>query len=296
MFNVYCVMRHFFATLSIVLSLVLAAGAQAQLSLDSTSIVIGEQATLTVERTTSYPTTDELTDESIVALRQWYDTATQQQHTVLTSFEPGEHWIHVGDDSILLTVNDVDGVDTTSDEIKDIAGLMTEPYTFWEIFRWVLLVIVVAIIVVAIYYVAKRLRNNQRIIGPAAVPPRPLDERTLAALEELRRRQLWQQGKAKDYHTELTDIVRGFIEEACGINSTEMTSDETLASLAQWRASHSDIPAETEQMLGNILHTADMVKFAKMEPLPYEHDRSMNDAIHFVQTMTSQPEKTEPDA
>ena len=42
-------------------------------------------------------------------------------------------------------------------------------------------------------------------------------------------------------------------------------------------------------MLRQILTTADMVKFAKSEPLPYEHDRSMSNAVAFVQQTVPQP-------
>ena len=43
------------------------------------------------------------------------------------------------------------------------------------------------------------------------------------------------------------------------------------------------MPIGSLEKLQQILTTADMVKFAKSEPLPNEHDRSMNYAVSFVQ-------------
>ena len=99
-------------------------------------------------------------------------------------------------------------------------------------------------------------------------------------LEELRQQQLWQQGKVKEYYTELTDTVRVYLEEACGIQSTEMTTDQTLDAFHSSPASGS----ETEASLRQILQAADMVKFAKSQPQPYQHDLALGQAIDFIKT------------
>ena len=112
--------------------------------IDTNAIALGDQTTLRMQNPNTMPSLDELSNNGIQALSQSYDTASGVLSTVITSFEPGERWLHVGEDSILLTVNDVEGVDTVSTEIKDIMGILSQPYTFWEIFRWVLLVLLVS--------------------------------------------------------------------------------------------------------------------------------------------------------
>ena len=47
-------------------------------------------------------------------------------------------------------------------------------------------------------------------------------------LEKLKGEKLWQAGKVKDYYTELTDIVRIYIEERYGVQAIEMTTEEIL--------------------------------------------------------------------
>jgi hypothetical protein len=113
-------------------------------------------------------------------------------------------------------------------------------------------------------------------------------ERALDTLEELRRRQLWQSGQVKEYHTELTDAVRRFIEESTGIRATDMTSDETMEAVT------SLCPVAVECVKG-IFTTADLVKFAKSESLPNEHEASLKAAVEFVNTLwqTVKPEEGE---
>lgn len=267
--------------------------AQTVISLDSSSIAIGSQATLMVKNASSYPTLDALSQGDIEALTQRFDTSTATQYTTLTCFEEGEHWLHVTEsDSILLTVRDVPNVDTASAEIRDIADIADEPYTFWEIFRWFLLAIGIAALIAAIVYVVKRIKAHKPIIEMPKAPPLPPDTRALKALEDLRQRQLWQQGLVKEYHTDLTDIVRAYLEEAHSIPSTDMTTDETLEAFTQQLKGI--VPGQDYDtlynMLGRMLRTADMVKFAKSEPLPYEHDQSMTDAVALIKTLATPPD------
>lgn len=257
--------------------------------LDTSAIMLGDQTTLAIENPVPMPTPEQLYGTGIVALGQRLDTATGTLYTVITSFEPGEHWLHVGEDSVLLTVNDVEGVDTTANaEIKDITGILRQPYTFWEIFRWVLLFLLVAAAVVGAIYLVKRMKEKKPLFVAPPAPPVPPDVKALQALEDLRRQGLWQQGRTKEYHTELTDIVRRYLEEAHGINSTEMTTGQTLE---VFNASPV-CTDETFRLLRQMLETADMVKFAKSDPPAYEHDRSMDSAVEFVGKL--KPVKEEP--
>lgn len=264
---------------------------QAVATLTDDTIALGDQTTLCISHTDSFPSTDMLSQGSIVALRQTFDTASGEQHTVLTCFEPGEHYLHFGHDSLLLVVNDVE-VDTSSVEIRDIAPIQKVPYTFWEIFRWILLAMGVAAIAFGVWWLLTHRKKMEEILGMGEpVDTRTPAERALDNLETLRRQQLWQAGKAKEYHTLLTDAVRQFIEESTGIRATEMTSDETVEAVENgtWK--------EESSLLRNIFTTADLVKFAKSEPLPYEHDRSMNEAVAFVNELWAKvkPAETEPE-
>lgn len=261
------------------LSLWLTGQSQTVGSLDTNNVTIGDQVTLSISGTDNYRTADELAQNGVVVVKQWEDTVNNIQYTTLTSFDEGEHVIKLGEnDSLVLAVNDVEGVDTVNVEIKDIADIIKVRYTFWEIFRWVLLGLAVAAVAVGIIYVVRRVKAHKPIIELHPEPIVPPDERALKDLETLRREELWQNGKVKEYYTELTDIVRRYLEEAWQINSTDMTSDETLEAYHTSRAADEGNEAKLRQML----RTADMVKFAKGEPLPNEHTQAMNHAVEFV--------------
>lgn len=250
--------------------------AQAVASFANDTIALGDQTTLSIRRALNYPSLEMLSQNGIVALGQQFDSTSHTQTTLITSFEPGEHYLHLGDDSLLLVVTDVD-VDTSTAEIRDIAPIERVPYTFWELFRWVLLVWAAAIIGILIWWLVDRKRRHGSIIvHHEPVDTRTPEERALQTLEELRRSQLWQSGKSKEYHTGLTDAVRHFIEETTGIRATDMTSDETIEAIedGKWDVDIS--------LLRNIFTTADIVKFAKGEPLPHEHEASLQNAVAFV--------------
>lgn len=262
---------------------------QYKYKLDSTSFLIGDQAELIIEPATILPTLEDLTNNDIVAVRQWVDSTNGTLHTAITSFEVGEHWYHIGADSLMITVRDVAGVDTTTANIKDIAGILRQPYTFGEIAKVVGIILGILALIAAAIFVIMRIKNHQPLITIPQEPPLPPDIRALNALETLRQQQKWQQGKVKEYHTELTDILRNYLEETYHIQSTEMTTDQTLDAFQGCPA----FSEESHSKLRQILQTADMVKFAKSEPLPYQHDLSMTQAVEFVKSTAPQPAPTE---
>lgn len=267
---------------------------QAIAKLSADTIALGDQTTLSIQRALTYPSTEQLSQNGIVALSQNYDSTQHTLYTTLTSFEPGTHYVRLSeDDSLMLTVLDVD-VDTTSAEIRDIAPIEKVPYTFWEIFRWILLGLGILALAFGGWWFWKKWKSGKvsEWLSNEPVDTRTPEERALDNLEALRQKQLWQSGRVKEYHTELTDTVRTFIEEATGIRATDMTSDETIEEMenGKWTVDNS--------LLRDIFTTADLVKFAKSEPLPHEHDRSMSEATEFVKSLWEQvkPKEEVPNA
>lgn len=277
-------------------------------------ITLGDQLNLVNTQTfpkgapTLLPTMEQYAQGNLLALNQHIDTTlnpdgstTLRQVVVMTSFELGEHILSVGTAEAMadtiggeletLTVNviDVPDVDTTKTEIKDIANNFREPYTFWEIFRWVLLALILAAIGWVVYRLVRKAQHNESFIPTPPAPPLPVDEKALQRLETLRTKELWQRGMLKEYHTELTDIVREFLHDQYGIDSVEMTSDQTLEAYRGCRGWN----AASDDKLRQILRTADMVKFAKHEPASYEHDLSLSSAIEFIKANASLKAETD---
>ena len=168
-------------------------------------------------------------------------------------------------------------VDTTQ-AIKPIKGPLKIPFTFREMLPWILLGLVSLVLAAGlIWYLKKRKKNEPVFQIRPRVKLHPY-ELALQELEKLRVKKLWQNGKGKEYHTGLTDILRIYIEARFLVPAMEQTSAEILHSLID----KPGLPRPVWDKLGAILMLADMVKFAKAQPTAGENDGSLETAISFV--------------
>ena len=93
-------------------------------------------------------------------------------------------------------------------------------------------------------------------------------EKAIGMLKILETKQLWQKGEIKNYYSELTDIARDYIEEVIEIPAKESTTSELIAGLKKAVASKKlTFTKQSFSNLENVLKQADLVKFAKVEPL-----------------------------
>ena len=173
------------------MSLAGVARGQAVATLEADTIALGDQTTLTIRNALNYPSTDMLSQNGIVALRQAFDSTARTQTTVVTCFEPGEHYIRLGaDDSLLLVVTDVE-IDSATAELRDIAPIERVPYTFWEVFRWVLLGLGVAALAFGLWWLLTHRKEVQQALTKSEpVDTRTPEERALQTLEALRQERL----------------------------------------------------------------------------------------------------------
>jgi hypothetical protein len=278
--------------------------------LDTNAIRLGEQAVLKISVWTdgkhdpvniSWPL---LTDTLIKGIQVVRTSATdtlkpdrehpngelgQARRITLTSFDSGYYAIPPfrivinGDtakpfltQALLLHVAGMK-VDTTL-AIKDIKEPLSEPFSWKElipVLSWVALALVVLLLVIlgVRYYLRKK-----PVEKPLWVPAIPAHILALKSLDDLKERKLWQDGKQKEYHSLLTDILRLYIEQRFRIHALEQTSEEILGSFRSV-----SLPGESRLMLAQVLHLADMIKFAKQHALPDENEMSMIHAIAFVQ-------------
>lgn len=168
-------------------------------------------------------------------------------------------------------------IDTTQD-IRDIKPPLSVPITFAEILPYLISVVVISAAGFLIWYIIKKRKRGERLIPEA--PPRPPHEIALEELKSLESEKLWQRGKVKEYHSKLTDIVRVYIENRFEIKAMEITSDEILEQFSLKKV----ISKELYEGLKEILFRADLVKFAKYQPISEENERSLAEAYRFIQS------------
>ena len=177
-------------------------------------------------------------------------------------------------EAMLLTVKTVP-VDT-SQAIKEIKGPLDVPLTWRDFLPYIIGIILLAGIIFLIWYFIKN-RKKKTAEPVRKIPSRPAHEIALEELEKLAAEKLWQQGNFKQYHIRLSDIIRLYIEHRFAIGAMEMTSDEILAAYRPQQGTE-----QSSEKLNQLLKLADLVKFAKLQPIASENEMSLTNAREFV--------------
>nr|WP_302828637.1 hypothetical protein [uncultured Bacteroides sp.] len=126
-------------------------------------------------------------------------------------------------------------------------------------------------------YLIKRIRDNKPIIRKVKVEPKlPPHQLAMKEIERIKDEKAWQKGQSKEYYTELTDTLRTYIKNRFGFNALEMTSSEIIDKLLEMK------DKEAIADLRSLFQTADLVKFAKHNPMMNENDANLINAIDFI--------------
>ena len=154
------------------------------------------------------------------------------------------------------------------EDIHDIKGLVPVPHTG----LWLsLLGLALALLIGWIWW--RKRRRPAGSVTPAAPPPTPL-EIALAALQHLRQADL----PVEEFYTQLSAIVRQYLESQLQLRAPERTTEEFLVELAHG----SRLTVEHKNLLGAFLQEADLVKFARHRPGPADQERAFESAEKFV--------------
>nr|WP_242502092.1 BatD family protein [Allomuricauda olearia] len=193
-------------------------------------------------------------------------------------------------DSFNIKVADV-AVDTTKQKMYDIKPLMQVERSnaeLWKTLLWVLLGLLIVGGLVYWFFLRKKPLTEEEIV--ALLPPY---DRALLELKKLENSRYLIQDEYKKYYSELTDIVRLYLEDEIHVSAMESTTGQLMTKLEMLKdAGELKLDDETLQQFQNILQTADLVKFAKSRPATAEQDRKIVEQI-VVKTHDALPEPTE---
>ncbi len=165
----------------------------------------------------------------------------------------------------------------TSQAFKVIKAPYAEPYTFMEIFPWVLGgLVIIALIAFGIWFIIRR-KKNKPVFASKPKPLRPPQEVALEKLETLRLEKVWQRGNLKKYHSQLTDIVREYLDRRFNFDAPEMTSGEIISELRNHKVND-----EVMAKISSAFQLSDLVKFAKSQPTALENDLSLSHCVDFI--------------
>ena len=174
-------------------------------------------------------------------------------------------------------------------EIKDIKPPMSAPWLFEDFLPYLIALVIIAALAGGFYYYWRKKKQKEDLLANIKVIIPPHRE-ALSALRVLEEKKLWQQGLVKQYYSEVTEIIRHFFERRWGIIALELTTDEILLQMK-----HLPDALQVWKEMETFFITADLVKFAKYEPSPAEHENEMRSAYEIVRMMVPKaPPETVP--
>jgi len=271
-----------------------------QARLDSSSILIGEQTKLHLEVTqekkvkVSFPViADSLIKGLEVVKISKLDTTDLEggrikvsADVILTSFDSATYYIPpfkfiAGTDTIetnplslkVLSIK----VDTVKQRIYDIKPVYNAKINWVEVAETTLIILLIlALLAVAFWYIRKHLKaKNQKEEDAIIVNPH---EFALKELNRIKSEKVWQQGRVKEFYTDVTSVLRLYIQHRFKVPTLEMTSDEIIDNMEGIK----EVDKEAKMQLKQILRLSDLVKFAKWTPDLNENDLTISNAYLFV--------------
>jgi len=254
--------------------------------LDTNSILIGEQINFSISnnisKTEVWPTYEEFLAEGVEIIKVGeLDTSENliSQNFIITAWDSGSYYIppisfsaKSKTEGLLLTVQTI--ILEEGAELKDIKQPMEAPIGWSDIWPWLLGFIVLALVIFLLKkYVFNKKEEVKIEIKEVIIPA---DITALQQLTKLDKEQLWQAGSVKEYHTELSEIIRRYTENRFNFIALELATDEIISELK------SKVNNEQLASITILLQRADLAKFAKSKPDEDENKESMQLAKHFV--------------
>ena len=284
-------------------------------SIDSTSIKIGEQITydIQVEADTTdfvvFPEGQSFMPLEVIESYKVDTTINDRRMNLikkygLTQFDSGVFTIPrqkvvvankiLFTDSLKVEVNNIE-VDTTKQglfDIKPLSNVDKSPSKWWKYLLITLFVItLLAFLLYWFIWRKKPLSEEEQI---ALLPPY---DRAKLALKKLEESDFLKNEALKDYYSELTLIIRKYLDEKVYDHSLESTTEELIDRLSLLKEGNQiEINKETIKNIESILKRADLVKFAKATPhiaLAEIDIRTIESEIDHVKEVLPEPSEEE---
>ncbi len=162
-------------------------------------------------------------------------------------------------------------------ELKDIKPPLAIPFD-WK--YWLLIAGIPLLFLVTGYF-AYRVWKKKKEKGYLFIPPPPpvpAHEAALAALQKLLAGDLIEKGDYKRFFSELSEIIRIYIEGRYFVKALEKTTSEIIRDIKAHLENENLLLSLREQ-----LSLADLVKFAKHIPENDEIERAGDQAVDFIE-------------
>lgn len=251
---------------------------------DTTSIKIGDSFSLTLRvhakalDKVSFPETPNLGDfEVLEALPTDTIISGELMELIkkyeLTQFDQGDYVLPalpIVIDSKLFQSTPIDihvlgvEVDTLKTPLYPMKDISLQGASFATYWYYILLVILSFIVgLIAYFYIKFKQEKNLTEDDKYKTP----FEKASKKLRKLEMRKNWTKQGAKPYYSDMSNIVRSFLEDTFDISAHELTTYEILTLLKHTlKDKNIKVKPELIAEFKRILETSDLVKFAKSQP------------------------------
>ena len=185
-------------------------------------------------------------------------------------------------------------IDTTQMfKIADIKSPLDAPVTFKEFmqrFGWYILVfLILGIIIFLIFKFLKNRKPDDKPLFVKEKPKIPAHIIALDSIKKLKQKELHKQEDLKPFYTELSNIIRRYIENRFAIPAPEMITSEIINEFEKTEFGNETL----KNHLKELLNLSDTVKFAKNKPDAHENEIMFEYAESFVNKTKEREEKSE---
>ncbi len=298
-------LRYFICILIITLasSNIMANPISVSATIDSTTLLIGEQRTIHIE--VEHPkivemqfpdfSKDKMLTEGIEIVRMTDKDTTNlkggsiriEQDLIITSFDAGRYEIepfkfstpdqYYTTNRFIINVVTIEE-DFTKAQLNKSEGFLIPSIDILRAIQLLSLLLIVAGIVgfIVLYKIIVSKKSDLNFEFDIRDRRTP-QEVAMSSLNNIKDEKIWQQGQQKKYYTQITETLRLYFMERFNISALEMTSDQIIEELRK-----DDDAARVDDKIDQVFKLSDMVKFAKYQPTQEENEMSIVNAMLIV--------------
>lgn len=172
-----------------------------------------------------------------------------------------------------------DSVKTPLFDIKSIVQIPKNVWDYIQPYLGYVLILLVILVCVIIYFIRRKKKKSETYKSEP-------DVLAIKRLKKLKKSNYIAKDLYKKYYSELTSIIKEYMEARWNFPATKLLSDDLLEYLKKEKL----IDENEIENLSGIFKTSDLAKFAKYKPTPEEAKLHMEKAINFINlTKTDSP-------
>lgn len=230
-------------------------------------------------------------------VRYWQDFVVTAFDTGRAVIAPIQVWADTAmvacTDTLFFYVDTLPVFVDTAAAFRDIklplGGLEQVTKARSKIWLWLLLVGVglalVALVVVFIKVWWPKLKKK-RAIRQREIRRQSSGAIALGHIRELKAKELCQKGMAKEHYSELSVILRTYLDDQWDVNAMEMVTDEIMTALASL-----EVTEQQRLEILSFLQLSDLVKYARRQPPMEDNALQMDNVTKFVRDTDQQEQQ-----